>query len=212
MTSQYVTPPGAPNPPPGPYLPQGGYGHVPPPTPPPRKRGLLAIAGLVTAILLATAALVVGIIALNRPTSDALPSSPNRTPAVASPTTKPTDTPTADRRLCEAVAPLIRENADAGKGFVNLGPSGTPARDAGIPQYQDAVSDWVNRIQPIVDQHPDADPFFRRTLQRFIDDSRIYAASIRRGPENDADAAAWNDKLVAIGGPFEICHGLGVQW
>jgi hypothetical protein len=210
MTSQYVTPPGAPNPPPGSYPPPGGYAQAPPPTPRPRKRGLLVAVSLVMSILLATAALVVGVIAISRPTSSP---SPNRTPPAASPTAAgPSDTTAADRDLCQAVAPLIRENADAGKGFVNLGPAGTPARDAGIPQYQDSVSDWVNRIQPILDQHPDADPFFRRTMQRFIDDSRIYAASIRPGPENDADAAAWNDKLVAIGGPFEICHQLGVQW
>jgi hypothetical protein len=210
MTSQYVTPPGVPTPPPGSYVPPGGYGPPPPPAPRPPKRGVLVAVGLVMAILLATAALVVGIIAINRPLSGP---SASRTPPAASPTTTgPTDTTGADRELCQAVAPLIRESADVGKGFVNLGPAGTAARDAGIPQYQESVSDWVNRIQPILDQHPDADSFFRRTMQRFIDDTRIYAASIRPGPENDADAAAWNDKLVAIGGPFEICHQLGVSW
>jgi len=207
MTSRYVTPPGVP-PPPGPYMPPGGY--APPPQPPPRNRGLLITAGLVTAILLATAALVVGIIAISRPTASA---PANRKAPATSPTTSAaTHTTAADRELCEAIAPLIRESADAGRGFVNLGPTGTPARDAGIPQYQASVSDWVERIQPILDQHPDADAFFKRTLQRFIDDTRIYATSIRPGPETDADAAAWNDKLVAIGGPFDVCHRLGVQW
>jgi len=209
MTSPYVTPPGVPSPP-GPYMPAGSYAQQPQPTQPPRKRGLLVAGGLVLSTLLATAALVVGIIGLTRPTS----SPPSiQTPSAVSPT-KPgsANTTAADRQLCEAVAPLIRESADVGKSFVNLGPAGTPARDAGIPQYQDSVSDWVKRIQPILDQHPDADPFFKRTMQRFIDDTRIYAASIRPGPENDADAAAWNDKLVAIGGPFEVCHQLGVQW
>jgi hypothetical protein len=166
-------------------------------------------AGLAMAILLATAALAVAIIAITRPTA----TTANPTSSAVSPTTSGSaNTTAADRQLCEAVAPLIRESAEVGKSFVNLGPAGTPARDAGIPQYQDSVSDWVKRIQPILDQHPDADPFFKRTMQRFIDDTRIYAASIRPGPENDADAAAWNDKLVAIGGPFEVCHQLGVQW
>jgi hypothetical protein len=208
MTSRYVTPPGVP-PPPGPYVPPGGYAPSPQPPPTPPNRGLLITAGLVTAILLATAALVVGIIAISRPTAttSAIPAPPS-----GSPTATATDTGAADRKLCEAVAPLIRESADAGRGFVNLGPTGTPARDAGIPKYQASVSDWVERIQPILDQHPDADAFFKRTLQRFIDDTRIYATSIRPGPETDADAAAWNDKLVAIGGPFDVCHRLGVQW
>lgn len=191
-------------------MPPGGYVPQPQPTPPPRKRGLLMAGALVTAIVLATAALVVGIIAISRPT---VSTTADRTPPAASPTTSaPTDTSAADRKLCEAVAPLIRESADDGRSFVDLGPTGTPARDAGIPQYQASVSDWVKRIQPIVDNHPGADAFFKRTLQRFIDDTRIYAASIRPGPENDADAAAWNDKLVAIGGPFEVCHRLGVSW
>jgi hypothetical protein len=210
MTSPYVAPSGMPHPQPGPYLPPGSYAPPPQPTPPPRKRGLLITAGLVTAILLATAALVVGIIGISRPTTTTLA---NPTPPAASPTRSGvTDTTAADRELCEAVAPLIRESADDGRSFVSLGPTGTPARDAGIPQYQASVSDWVNRTQPILDQHPDADAFFKRTLQRFIDDTRIYATSIRPGPETDADTAAWNDKLVAIGGPFDICHRLGVQW
>jgi hypothetical protein len=205
MTSPYVTPPGVPTPPPG-YYPPGDYAHAPRP----RRRGLLTTVGLVTAILLASAALAVGIIAVNRPTAS---TSPNGNPPAPSATAAGGgDTTAADRKLCEAVAPLVRESAQVGKNFVNLGPAGTPARDAGIPEYQDSVSDWVGRIQPILDRHPDADPFFKRTMQRFIDDTRIYAASIRPGPENDADAAAWNDKLVAIGGPFEICHQLGVQW
>jgi hypothetical protein len=210
MTSPYVAPHGVPAAPPGSFMPPGAYAQPPQPTPPPHKRGLLITAGLVMAILLATAALVVGIIAISRPTSS---TSANPTPPTASPTTSGvTDTTAADRKLCEAVAPLIRESADDGRSFVNLGPTGTPARDAGIPDYQASVSDWVKRIQPILDRHPDADAFFKRTLQRFIDDTRIYATSIRPGPETDADTAAWNDKLVAIGGPFDVCHRLGVQW
>jgi hypothetical protein len=214
MTSQYVTPPGAPTPPPGYYPPSGGYGQAPPPAPPPlqRKRGLLATAGLVTAILLATAALVVGIIALSRPTPNSSPPSPDRTPAVATPTTKPTDTSTADRKLCEAVGPLLHESNETGKAFVNLGNPGTPPRDAGIPDYKTSVLDWARRIQPVLDSQPDADPFLRRTLQRMVDDIRVYATSIRPGPETDADAAAWNDATVAYGGPYDVCHQLGVQW
>jgi hypothetical protein len=210
MSSQYVPPHGVPTPPSGPHIPPGSYAQPPQPSPQPRERGRLITAGPVLAIVLATAALVLGIIAISRPTSS---TTANQMPLAASSTTSTaTNASAADRDLCEAVAPLIRESADVGRNFVDLGVSGTPARDAGIAQYQAAVSNWVGRVQPILDQHSDADPFFKRTLQRLIDDTRIYAASIRPGPETDADAAAWNDKLVAIGGPFEICHRLGVRW
>jgi hypothetical protein len=188
----------------------GGYAQAPPPAPRPRKRRLLTTVGLVTTILLAIAALVVGIIAISRPTSSP---SPNRTPPAASPSTSgPANTTSADRELCEDAGPLLRESNETGKAFVNLGRSGTPARDAGIPQYEASVLDWVKRIQPVLDDHPAADPFLRRTLQRMIDDIRVYATSIRPGPETDADAAAWNDATVAYGGPFDVCHRLGVQW
>jgi hypothetical protein len=166
-------------------------------------------AGLVTAILLATAALVVGIIAISRPTASA---PANRTPPSGSPTATATDTSAADRKLCEDVGPLLRESDETGKNFVNLGQTGTPARDAGIPAYQASVSDWVKRIQPILDSHAEVDPFLTRTLQRMVDDIRIYAVSIQPGPATDADTAAWNDATVAYGGPIDICHEVGVSW
>ena len=210
MTSPYVAPSGMPHPQPGSYMPPGSYPPPPQPPPPPPKRGLLITAGLVTAILLATAALVVGIIAISRPTAttSAIPVPPSGSPT----TSAATDTTAADRNLCEAVGPLLRESDETGKAFVNLGQSGTPARDAGIPGYEASVLDWVKRIQPVLDSHSEADPFLRRTLQRMVDDIRIYATSIRPGPETAPDAAAWNDASVAYGGPFDVCHRLGVQW
>jgi hypothetical protein len=96
------------------------------------------------AISLATAALVVGILAISQPTSSP---SPNRTPPAASLTAAgPTDTTSAYRELCEAVGPLLRESNDTGKAFVNLGATGTPPRDAGIPDYEASVLNWVKRI------------------------------------------------------------------
>jgi hypothetical protein len=210
MSSPYEAPSGVPNLPPGSYMPPAGYG-PPPPLGLPSRRGMLSTVGLAVAVFLAVAALIVAIVALNRPAAS--PSTTSQASSGTSPSTSAaSDTTAADRELCTGVAPLIRESADRGRDFVNLGQSGTPERDAGIPNYQSSVSDWVGRIQPILDQHADADAYLKRTLQRFIDDTRIYAASIRPGPETDADSAAWNDKLVAIGGPFDVCHRLGVQW
>jgi hypothetical protein len=210
MSSPYEAPSGVPYPPLSPHLPPPGY--EPPPFPDPRRRrGTLSTIGLASAILLAVAALIVGIVGLNRPAAST--STTTQSSSVASPSTSATsDTAAADHALCEGVAPLIHESAERGRQFVDLGQSGTPERDAGIPSYAKDVSEWVKKIQPILDQHQDADEFLRRTLQRFIDDTRIYAESIRSGPQNEADVAAWNDKLVAIGGPYEICHRLGVEW
>jgi hypothetical protein len=206
MTSPYVTPPGVPIPSPGSYPQPSDYAHAPRP----RRRGLLTIVGLVTAILLASAALAVGIVAINRPTAS---TSPGRMPPIASPTSSAaTDTDAADRELCNAVGPLLRESNETGKAFVNLGNPGTPSRDAGIPDYEASVLDWAKRIQPVLDTHSGADPFLRRTLQRMVDDIRVYATSIRPGPESAPDAAAWNDATVAYGGPYDVCHRLGVQW
>jgi hypothetical protein len=210
MSSPYEAPSGVPYPPSSPHLPPPGY--EPPPFPDPRRRrGTLSTIGLASAILLAIAALIVGIIGLNRPAESS--STTSQSSSTASPSTSATsDTTGADRTLCEAVGPLLHESDETGKAFVNLGQTGTPARDAGIADYQASVLDWVKRIQPVIDDHPSADPYLRRMLQRMVDDIHSYATSIRSGPAADPDTAAWNDASVAYGGPFDVCHRLGVQW
>ena len=210
MSSPYEAPSGVPNPPSRSFVPPAGYGPPPPPSPP-QRRGAFSAVGLPSAILLAIAALIVGIVGLNRTAGTT--SSTSQTSSATSSSPSPTsDTTAADRKLCEAVGPLLHESDETGRAFVNLGHTGTPARDAGIANYQSSVSDWVKRIQPVLDSHPDADSFLRRTLQRMIDDIRLYASNIRPGTAVDADAAAWNDATVAYGGPIEVCRQVGVQW
>jgi hypothetical protein len=106
----------------------------------------------------------------------------------------------------------MAQSTDIGKKFVNLGYSGTPERDNGIPQFRADVEDWAKRIQPIVDADPGPPRFLTRTLKRYIDDTRLYAANIRPGPETDYDRAAWADRVVAYGGAFAECPKVGVQW
>jgi hypothetical protein len=132
--------------------------------------------------------------------------------APTSTTTAPKDTTAADKELCQAIGPLLRESIDDGKAFVNLGFSGTPERDGGIPEYRAQVEDWVNRIQPILDAHADPPRYLTRSLQQFTDYTRSYAENIRPGPATDLDGAAWNNRVIAYGGPFEVCHKLGVNW
>jgi hypothetical protein len=201
-----------------PYSPSGGP-FVPSPGPPlppqpgfasggARSRGAgIAIALATVAVVLAAAALIVSVV---RGGDSSAPASPT-----AQPSTSPTaasDTTAADKALCEEVAPLLRESAEDGKNFVNLGHTGTPERDGGIPAYRAQVEDWVSRIQPILDAHADPPRYLTRSLQQLVDYTRSYAENIRPGPETEPDTAAWNNRVVAYGGPFEVCHKLGVNW
>jgi len=183
----------------------GGYGGPPLP---PRRGAKLAGVGIVVAVVLSAAALVVGIVALVRQPGPSLTATPTPAPA----TTPAGDTSAADKALCEEVGPLLRQMVDDGKNFVALGDPGTPARDAGIPGYRETVGDWVSRIQPILDAKANPPRYLTRTLQSMIDFKRLYANNIRPGPELAADAEAWNSAAIAYGGPWEICHALDVTW
>jgi hypothetical protein len=208
MTSRYVAPPGVP-PPPGPYVPPGGYAPQPQPTPPPRKRRLLITAWLAITALLATAALVIGIVAISRPPATSANSASSAAPSTAAPGR---DTTAADRALCNAIAPLMTESDRSSHEFVDSAPDGSPERDAAIPKYRTETEDWARRTQAVLDGHSDAQGYLRRTLQRFIDDSKLYVANLRPGPAKTSATEAWADSLVAYGGPLAICYDLGVQW
>ena len=183
----------------------GGYGAPPPP---PRRGGKLASIGIVVAVVLSAAALVVGVVALTRQPEP----SATATPTTAPVTSPAGDTSAADKALCEEVGPLLREVVDTGKRFVALGDPGTPQRDAAIPTFRAEIIDWADRIQPILEKHPQSSGYLRRTLQTEVDFKQLYATNIRPGPELNTDAQAWNIAAIAHGGPWEICHALGVTW
>jgi hypothetical protein len=162
--------------------------------------------GVALAVVLAAAALVVSL------TRDRGISSSSADPGVAFPPNSTGDTAEADKALCEDVAPLMEESVEIGKRFVNLGRTGTPERDAGIPGFRAEVEDWVKRIQPVVDKYAEPPRYLTRTMQDYIDDTRLYAASIRPGPESEFDRAAWAERVVAYGGAFGECPKYGVKW
>jgi hypothetical protein len=154
---------------------------------------------------LAAAALVVSLVSAHR-NAPATPKQSEATNQFATITE-------SDKALCQAIAPLVKESSERGKAFVNLGHTGTPERDAGIPAYVSDTTAWVNRAQAVLDQHsspPSRSDILLRSLQRYVDDKYAYVASIRPGPGTDADNAAWNDSLVALSVPYDICDGLGV--
>jgi hypothetical protein len=129
------------------------------------------------------------------------------------PSTTPTatvDARAADRALCEAIGPLMRESVTIGKDFVALGHTDTPARDAGIPVFQAKVHNWIIRVQPLLDAA--APGFLARGTQRYIDDLQLYADNINPGEATAIDDLAWNDGTVAIGAAVTVCGALGITW
>jgi hypothetical protein len=96
--------------------------------------------------------------------------------------------------------------------YLALGEAGTPARDSALPKFISDTQDWIGRVQPILDQHPDARPFFRRSLQRFIDDRNLLVLGLKPGPLSPEAYAMWSDSLGAYSGPLHVCDQLGVKW
>jgi hypothetical protein len=173
-----------------------------------RRTSPFVAAGVILAILLGAAALVVSLTGIGHQSTQ-----PAAT-ATSTPTTPSAggDTTDADRALCQAIGPLIQESLQDGKDFVNLGFSGTPERDGDIPAYRAKVDAWVDRIQPVLDQHANPPRYLTRMTQMFVDFTHSYAENIRPGPVKDVDTAAWNNRVVALGGPFELCKKYGVTW
>ena len=174
--------------------------------PPPRgRRGVLGPVGVVLALLIAIAALVVAIVALTKE-----PPPPVQTPA-ATPTQQ-APTTDVDRKLCQAIAPLMKENDDRSNAFLATGQPGSPEQDAALPKFVTDTQDWARRTQQVLDANANPPRLLTRSLQRYIDDMQLFVASVRPGAGTKYDEAAWTDSIVAYGGPLATCQALGVQW
>ena len=169
------------------------------------------MAAVAAAIVVAVAALVVGIISLVHPLSSAHPSAPVAAPT-SSTQTPAQNTTDADRALCTAIAPLMAESDRSANAWRATGDPGTPARDAALPKYRSDTEDWAGRIQGVLNAHADANAFFQRTLQRFIDDQILLVRNMAPGPAQPSDNEAWQDSLTAYGGPMSVCSALAVKW
>lgn len=184
----------------------------PTPAAPPRRIKLIviAIATAIAAMVIAITALIVGIIDLTRTTPSAQPVRVTEHPSP--PTRSAAEQASADHALCEAIAPLMSESNHTAQAYSSLGPANSPEWKVGVPKFVSDTKDWVSRIQPVIDTHPDADAYFRRSMQRFIDDRRYLVADLEAGPWQPYDQTNWNDSLSALGGPLTICWDLGVKW
>ena len=181
---------------------EAGYGYGSPPRR--NRRGVLGAVGVVLALVVAVAALVVAIVAVTREPPPA--PAPAATPAQQGPTTD------ADRKLCEAIAPLMKENDDRSNAFLGTGEPGSPEQDAALPKFVTDTQDWARRTQQVLDANAVPPRLLTRTLQRYVDDMQLFVASVRPGPGTKYDEAAWTDSIVAYGGPLATCQALGVQW
>jgi hypothetical protein len=194
----------------GPPGPPQNFGWQPAPPPPPVKRGKGLAAAVGAAIVLATAALAVGIIALVRPAPSAPP------PAAAPPSSSahPAGTTEANRAFCTDIAPLMTESNATAQAFSRVGKD-SPDWKAAAEKYIPATKDWDRRMQPVIDSHGDADPFLLRSMQRFVDNQRDLIADLEAGEGAKwlpYDQTNWNDSLSALSGPTGICWDLGVKW
>jgi hypothetical protein len=168
------------------------------------RRRLLG-AGVVVAILVAVAALIVAIVALTQK-QPARAAAPSALPIQQGPTTD------ADRKLCQGIGPLMKENDDRSNAFLGTGQPGSPEQDAALPKFVTDTQDWARRTQQVLDANANPPRLLTRTLQRYIDDMQLFVSSVRPGPGTKYDEAAWTDSIVAYGGPLAICQALGVQW
>jgi hypothetical protein len=158
--------------------------------------------GIVLAIVLVVTALVIALVSLF--------SQPALPPAASS--SSPQAATAADKALCQAIGPLMKENDDRSNAFLASGQPGTPQRDAALPKFVSDTQDWARRTQQVLDAHSNPPRFTTRALQRYIDDMQLFVASVRPGPGTQYDEAAWTDSIVAYGGPLATCQQLGISW
>jgi hypothetical protein len=165
-----------------------------------RRRPSRKTVGVVAAIVLALAVLVIAL------------AWPDSKPAPTATSASPQATMAADKSLCQAVGPLMKENDDRSNAFLATGQPGSPQRDAALPKFVSDTQDWARRTQQVLDAHANPPRFTTRALQRYIDDMQLFVASVRPGPGTQYDEAAWTDSIVAYGGPLATCQQLGIGW
>lgn len=175
--------------------------------PPPRRTSRLAVVLAVVAILLAGAALVVSLV--RKP----------ETPVTAQPTPTPTTTAStqaqqifvddADRSLCQAIAPLMKESDEHAREFAAYS-NNSPEQKAALSRYRAFTEDWAKRIQAVLNGYADPPRYLTRVLQRFIDDTLLYAGVDSVGDEIGVNT--WKMSLSDYGGPLGRCRSLGVNW
>jgi hypothetical protein len=118
----------------------------------------------------------------------------------------------ADRPLCVAVGPLMREQSDRTNAFLDMG-GDSPERLAAIPRYKSESAEWANRVQAILNDEADPPRYLTRTLQQYIDGVLLYSENLYPDRGTDAfDEVTYDSAVVALGGPLATCYKVGVRW
>jgi hypothetical protein len=166
----------------------------------------LLASGVVLAVLMGVAALTLSIIGVSR--------SPEPPPPPAAPQADKQElfVDDADKPLCEAIAPLMREESDRTNALLDKG-GDTPERLSAIPGYKSDTAEWAKRIQSVLNEHADPPRYLTRTLQQYIDGVLLYSENLYadRGPD-PFDKTTYDSAVVALGGPLATCYKVGVRW
>ena len=175
----------------------------------PRGFGLWVLA--VVAAVCSVAALVLGVLALSKVSqiSAAAPVAPATTGMTAAAPHLFDDA--ADRSLCQVLPDLMRERNSADAAYQAL-PVGSAERSAAIPAYKSGVQDWAGRMEAVLAAHAQPDRYLTRTLQRYLDDTLLYAQNIYPNKSDPFDKVTWDTGAVDYGGALGRCNQLGIGW
>lgn len=172
-----------------------------------RRRFLLPL-GVGVALLLAAAALVVALVK-----GGSEPSSSPDPIQGAEPEPAQVLLDDADRDLCLAIGPLMQESEDLKNGYIDSGPQNSPERKAAIPKFVEATQNWANRMEDVLNDNAEPNRHLTRVLQRYIDDSLIYAHDLAP----DRDSSKYENPIYDLGvmdyaGALGRCAALKAGW
>lgn len=176
----------------------------------PSRKQSRSVTAIVAAIL-AAGALIAAAIVVAGDRSQPAGSTSSTTPTIAA---GHPGTVEANRTFCTDIAPLMAESNKTAQAFSRLDKK-APDWKAGAQTFMDATTAWLDRMQPVIDSHGDADPYLQRSMQRFVDDTRDLLADLAAGDGPEwlpYDQTIWNDGLGALSGVAHVCYTLGVKW
>jgi hypothetical protein len=177
------------------------------PVPPKQSRAGVWLGAI--ACVLAAAALSVGVVSIvtaqHRPARIASPQIPKAVEQLF--------VPDADKKLCESISPLMREETDKTRIFTSTGGPDSPERLSAIPQYKIDMLNWADRIQPVLNRHSQPPRYLTRTLQNYVDGVLLYSENMYQDRGADPfDDDAYTSAVVFYGGPLGACWKVGVRW
>lgn len=189
----------------GPVPPSFGPGY-----PPPLKQSRAGVWLGSIACVLATVALVVGVTALVTAQEESSPA-----PKTAEPKGLAEEllVPDADRPLCQAIAPLMKEQTERGNAFLAAGAPESTERKAAIPRFKAETLGWAAEVQALLNSHSNPPRYLTRTLQGYVDGMLLYSENMYQDKESDAyDNTTYDSAAVYYGGPLGACFKVGVRW